>query len=421
MSRLFSLTRARPNTAAGRLLHSFPAPKPSTALYGANFYGGKFGEARFFHAHAKRQPRQRQDLGGATVLHNFGDSSVKNDGRLPCSGNLLLDSAGDLIGATFSGGANDQGTVFSIAPDATTTILHDFSTDSNPGSGPFGGLILGSDGNYYGTTAFSGANDTGIVYRLTPGGDLTDLDDFPDNNVNGFAPYTAVLEDSDGNLLGTAQAGGTGNNGVVFKLATTLPNPVKLRSVTISPASVVGGQANATGTITLGKPAPSGGAKVTLTTSNSSAAAVPSSVTVPANSETAKFTVTSEAVTASATVTITAAYNKVSKTVTLTVTPPPAPTGLKSVMLSPASAEGGSAPTTANRVYWNGNAPASEMVTLKSSNTAVATVPSSVTISSGSSSHMFTITTKAVSSTQSVTITATSGGVTQIATLTVTP
>ncbi len=96
------------------------------------------------------------------------------------------------------------------------------------------------------------------------------------------------------------------------------------------------------------------------------------------------------------------------------------PAGLKSVTLSPTSTQGGSAPTTANRVYWNGNAPANETVTLKSSNTAVATVPSSVTISSGSSSHAFTITTKAVTSSTNVTITATSGGVSQTATLTVT-
>ncbi len=215
------------------------------------------------------------------------------------------------------------GAVYSIAPDGTTIILYRFDQDSTPNTGvsPIGGLILGSDGNCYGTTVYGGTNGGGTAFRLTPGGDLTYLHNFPATADDGRFPDATMLEDSDGNLVGATDNGGRGDNGVVYKLAAALPNPVKLIAVAISPASVVGGKTNATGTITLSKPAPSGGAKVTLTSSNSSAAAVTSSVTVPANSETAKFTVTSKAVTASATLTITAAYNKASKTAKITVTP----------------------------------------------------------------------------------------------------
>ncbi len=142
---------------------------------------------------------------------------------------------------------------------------------------------------------------------------------------------------------------------------------------------------------------------------------MPSSVTISSGSTSHSFIVATKAVSQTTKVTITATYNGVSRTATLTVVP-----GLKSVTLSPTSTKGGTS-TTANRVYWSSDAPANETVTLKSSNTSVATLPSSVTIASGSSSRTFTITTKAATSSTNVTITATCSGVTQTATLTVTP
>ncbi len=190
-----------------------------------------------------------------------------------------------------------------------------------------------------------------------------------------------------------------------------------LSSVTLGATSATGGATISGSKISFTADV-SADTKVTLTSSNKAVASVPSSETIASGDSSHGFTITTSAVTTPTTVTITATLNGESKSATITVNPPP--TALKSVVLSPASVQGGSAATTANRVYWTGNAPASEVVTLKSSNTAVAAVPSSVTISSGSSSHAFTITTKAVTSTQTVTITATSGGVSQTATLTVT-
>ncbi len=191
-----------------------------------------------------------------------------------------------------------------------------------------------------------------------------------------------------------------------------------LKSVVLSPTSTQGGAAATTANRVYWTSNAPANEVVTLKSSNTAVATVPSSVTISSGSSSHAFTITTKAVTSTQTVTITATSGGVTQTATLTVT---APSGLKSVALSPTSTEGGSAATTANRVYWNGNAPANETVTLTSSNTAVATVPSSVTISSGSSSHAFTITTKAVTSQQTVTIMATSGGVSQTATLTVTP
>ncbi len=116
----------------------------------------------------------------------------------------------------------------------------------------------------------------------------------------------------------TASAGG------VTRQATLTVNPpsgsVTLQSLTISPTSVWGGS-SATGTVTLSGPAPSGGAVVQLRSSNSSAAIVPSSVTVPAGQTSARFTIrtTSCWYCFVRQATITATYNGVSRSATLTI------------------------------------------------------------------------------------------------------
>ena len=94
-----------------------------------------------------------------------------------------------------------------------------------------------------------------------------------------------------------------------------------LSSVSVNPTSVVGGNSS-NGTATLTAAGPSGGAVVSLSSSNTAVATVPASVTIAAGSTSATVTVTTSSVTANTPVTITATYNGVSRTTTLTVTPP---------------------------------------------------------------------------------------------------
>jgi N-acetylneuraminic acid mutarotase len=96
----------------------------------------------------------------------------------------------------------------------------------------------------------------------------------------------------------------------------TLP---ALSSFTLNPTSVRGGSAS-TGTVTLSAPAPSGGASVTLVSSNTSAATVPASIIVPAGATSASFSVTTSLVTRPTSVVISAAYNNNSLSATLRVT-----------------------------------------------------------------------------------------------------
>lgn len=186
-----------------------------------------------------------------------------------------------------------------------------------------------------------------------------------------------------------------------------------ISSVSVSPTSVAGGLTS-TGTVTLQMAAPSGGAVVTLSSSNTSAATVPASVTVAAGATSATFTVTTLAVTSTQSVTVTATYNKIVRTAALSVTP----LTVSSVTLSPTSVIGGVSST--GTVTISSAAPtAGTVVTLKSSSTS-ATVPASVTVASGKTTATFTVTTSAVASSTSATVTGTIGSSSANAALTIT-
>src|SRR5947209_4767782 len=105
--------------------------------------------------------------------------------------------------------------------------------------------------------------------------------------------------------------------------------PPILSGLSLNPSSVTGGSPS-TGTVTLSGPAPSGGAVVSLSSSNTGVASVPSSVTVPAGATSASFTVTTTAVSTSISVTISAAYGGATQTATLTVNPAPVPPSITS-------------------------------------------------------------------------------------------
>ena len=102
--------------------------------------------------------------------------------------------------------------------------------------------------------------------------------------------------------------------------AVTTPPAATLQSVTISPASLVGGS-NAQGTVTLSGSAPQGGAIVALSSNNPDAAAVAGTVTVAAGAQTATFAVTTAAVSAATTATISAGYNGATRVAGITVNP----------------------------------------------------------------------------------------------------
>ena len=171
----------------------------------------------------------------------------------------------------------------------------------------------------------------------------------------------------------------------VFSNLSITPT-LTLAGVTLNPISVLGG-GSATGTVTLSAAAPAGGIVVNLTSNNASVAAVPTSVAVAAGASTAIFAVTTYPVNEVVSVSITGTYGA-THSATLTVKPPTP----SSVALNPASVPVGN--TSVGTVTLNGPAsPSGAVVSLSSSNTAVATVPASVLIQPGVTSATFTVST----------------------------
>jgi hypothetical protein len=110
-----------------------------------------------------------------------------------------------------------------------------------------------------------------------------------------------------------------GTNSTSVTLQVGAPS---LSALTIHPDSVIGKSALVvTGMVSLNGPAPAGGYKVALVSSNPLAASVPASVLIPAGKTTANFTVRHFKVGQSQTITLTAKAGPVQTSVSLTVTP----------------------------------------------------------------------------------------------------
>lgn len=166
-----------------------------------------------------------------TVLYSFCSQAKCADGANPYA-SVITDKKGNLYGTTFSGGANNLGTVFELSPGKkgvwTETVLYSFCSEPNcaDGSKPYGGLILDKDGDLYGTT--SGANiNGGTLFKLAPPaqpGDTwteTVLHNFAGCYTDGQNPDAGVIMDKEGNLYGTTSNGGPYcglySGGTVFK------------------------------------------------------------------------------------------------------------------------------------------------------------------------------------------------------------
>jgi len=242
---------------------------------------------------------------------------------------------------------------------------------------------------------------------------------------NGTGTY-AAHSDSPSGVSGSAAVADFNNDGLadiaaanstVGKVSVFLQGAARPASLTLSPTATYGGLATTANNVALNNPAPAGGAVVSLTSSNPGVASVPGSVTVPAGSTTSPpFSVITGAVSASTAVSVTATYGGVSKTANLTVSP----AVLYGLALSPSTVTGGTASTN-NLVSLAGSASAGGVVvTLTSSNPAVAQPPASVLIPANQPiAPAFTITTSHVSATTQVTITASYAGKSKTGVLTV--
>lgn len=191
--------------------------------------------------------------------------------------------------------------------------------------------------------------------------------------------------------------------GVTATAILTVKPPIP-SSVTFNPATVLGGSPS-TGTVTLNVPAPVGGAQVALSSSNTSAAIVPVSVTVPEGQTSAAFDVTTKPLHLSVNVAVTATYGGGSRNGAITVNR----AILDTLTLATSSVTGGA--KVIGTVTLNGPAPVGGAnVNLSSGNANVLTVPGTITVPGLQTSRNFNVTTYPVASTVSVAITAVRAG-----------
>lgn len=198
-------------------------------------------------------------------IHDFNHTV---DGANPYfSGIVSQGRDGNMYGTTAVGVNNVYGGVYKITPSGTSTNIYNF-TGGNDGTYPYGGLTLGNDGNFYGTTTLGGGTNGcyyGTVFKVTPSGTLTTLHCFTATNGDGYYPYSPpvlgkkglygvtsgysdfvptrpytitstgtykllphllpgpcvapLLLASDGNFYGTTSMGGNSDYGTVFKLS----------------------------------------------------------------------------------------------------------------------------------------------------------------------------------------------------------
>ena len=196
-----------------------------------------------------------------------------------------------------------------------------------------------------------------------------------------------------------------------------------LGAVTATPSTVVSGNLTELRISLSQGVAPSGGFTFTVSSSNSVALLVPSSVFIPAGTSSVRFNGTARNVTSNQSAIVRVRNDNLGRReVTVTVTPgappPPAPVSLSAVTLSAASVVGGD--PVQGTVRLSAAATSATIVNLASSS-ATATVPPSVTVAAGSSSATFTVNTTAVSATTTATISGTCNGVARSATLTINP
>ena len=185
-------------------------------LFGTTFNGGANGEGTIF----------EYQIGGSTIttLASFNGASTGGNPK----GGLAIDAGGDLFG-TSTGDVNSprDSNVWELPSGSSTINTLAFFPVPHvsffAGAAPAGPVSLDSNGDLLGTSEFGGSTAQGSVWEI-PKGTQTLLTLYSPTFSGGHDPGSSLLIDNAGDILSTMQMGGTGNNGTVFMLIP--PNAV---------------------------------------------------------------------------------------------------------------------------------------------------------------------------------------------------
>ena len=173
-----------------------------------NFYGTTPSGGRHFQGIVYRISQ-----GTHTVLHSF--SGYPGEGGVPFA-SLVQGTDGNFYGTTAVGGAQFKGTVFKIDAAGTLTTLHSFNGSNGEGANPVAGLVQGKDSNFYGTTVVGGTDRRGTLFRIDQTGNVITLHSFSGSPNEGALPFAGLLQGTDGHFYGTTALGGMQGFGTVF-------------------------------------------------------------------------------------------------------------------------------------------------------------------------------------------------------------
>lgn len=189
-------------------------PGPDGNFYGTTARGGTDNDGTIFQVTPK---------GALTNLYSFCPGSNCSTGAVPYGG-LVLGSNGKFYGTTYENGANGGGTVFEFTLPNTLTTIYNFCSESDcvDGGSPESTLVQGKDGDFYGTTVYGGKEDAGTVFKITPSGSLTTLYSFcsKTNCTDGDFPGGGLVQASNGDFYGVTGEGGTGNYGTAYEISS---------------------------------------------------------------------------------------------------------------------------------------------------------------------------------------------------------
>ncbi|HSH66138.1 MAG TPA: choice-of-anchor tandem repeat GloVer-containing protein [Bacteroidia bacterium] len=176
-------------------------------LYGTTEFGGMHGDGVLF----------QYDPETSTYTKKFEFNDADNSTGKYAIGALIQATNGMIYGMGYNGGIDNAGVVFKFDL-ATSGFNKEFDFHlANNGSTPVGALTRGKDEMLYGVTQFGGMKNNGTLFKFDPTfGSYTKVYDF-DLNVSGDAPTGSLLLAGDGKLYGTTAYGGTNDKGVLFQ------------------------------------------------------------------------------------------------------------------------------------------------------------------------------------------------------------
>jgi uncharacterized repeat protein (TIGR03803 family) len=136
-------------------------------------------------------------------------------------GGLVLGSDGNFYGTTEYGGGG--GTIFSLSPANVFQSLYTFTGGADGATPRHDGLIQASNDAYYGTTQSGGLVSPGecrfgcgTIFKFVPGAGVTTVHQF--DGSSGDGPLAGVIEGRDHRLYGTTNVGGSHGKGIVFRV-----------------------------------------------------------------------------------------------------------------------------------------------------------------------------------------------------------